>query len=87
MGFLLLVEDDPLVRAFAQKALRAHGYEVVGAESAEAALELARAMPQAPDVLVSDVILPGRHGPALAQELRQRFPGLRCSSARDTPSS
>jgi PAS domain S-box-containing protein len=75
-GLLLLVEDDPLVRSFAQKALRAHGYEVVVAENAEVALELARAMPSPPDALVTDVILPGRHGPALAQELRQRFPRL-----------
>jgi CheY-like chemotaxis protein/two-component sensor histidine kinase len=75
-GLLLLVEDDPLVRSFAQKALRAHGYEVVVAENAEVALELASAMPSPPDALVTDVILPGRHGPALAQDLRQRFPRL-----------
>jgi signal transduction histidine kinase/ActR/RegA family two-component response regulator len=75
-GLLLLVEDDALVRAFAQKALRAHGYEVVVAENAEVALELASAMPSPPDALVTDVILPGRHGPALAQDLRQRFPRL-----------
>jgi two-component system, cell cycle sensor histidine kinase and response regulator CckA len=75
-GVLLLVEDDELVRSFAQRALRAHGYEVVVAENAERALELAKAMASAPDLLVTDVILPGRHGPALAQELRQRFPRL-----------
>ncbi len=75
-GLLLLVEDDALVRAFAQKALRAHGYDVVVAESAEVALDLANAMASAPDVLITDVILPGRHGPALAHELRQRFPKL-----------
>jgi signal transduction histidine kinase/ActR/RegA family two-component response regulator len=75
-GLLLLVEDDALVRSFAQKALRAHGYEVVVAESAEVAMELASAMASPPEVLITDVILPGRHGPALAHELRQRFPGL-----------
>lgn len=75
-GLVLLVEDDALVRSFAQKALRAHGYDVMVAESAEVALELANAMASAPNVLITDVILPGRHGPALAHELRQRFPKL-----------
>ena len=71
----LVVEDEPAVGRIAERALIAQGWEVHLAESADAVLanldQLAR-----PDVLVSDVVMPGMDGPALARRLRERWPGL-----------
>jgi CheY-like chemotaxis protein len=73
---LLLVEDDALVRSFSRRALQAQGYQVVDTETAETALEVVKTLSPPPALLVTDVILPGRHGPALAEALRAQFPGL-----------
>ncbi len=72
---VLLVEDELLVRVFATKTLTQQGYRVICAESAEAALQLFDEA-AAPALLITDVILPGINGPALARELLVRFPGL-----------
>jgi PAS domain S-box-containing protein len=73
---ILLVEDDALVRSFSRRALLAQGYQVLDVENAEKALDVAKALSAPPHLLVTDVILPGLHGPALAEALRQLFPHL-----------
>jgi signal transduction histidine kinase len=66
-GRALLVEDQDELRALAAQALEEAGLHVAEAASAEGALELV-AKAEAPfDILVSDVMLPGMGGPALAQ--------------------
>ncbi len=71
---VLLVDDDAdLLRLLAMR-LGGAGYRVSTAESAEAALSLvARERPQ---LVVSDVRLPGQDGLALFDTLRQRHPLL-----------
>ncbi len=66
---LLVVDDEPnLLRAVAA-TLRAEGYEVLTARSgAEALLRVAERLP---DLIVSDVRMPGMDGYALARQLRQ----------------
>jgi CheY-like chemotaxis protein len=68
---VLVVEDDQDIRALVQMRLRAAGHLVVAAESAEDALELIEVR-GAPEVLVSDVSLPGLSGLDLVRELRSR---------------
>jgi PAS domain S-box-containing protein len=70
---VLVVEDDAAIRALVQRALSRTGYFVVTAATANEALEAAAA----PDLLLSDVILPGANGWELACELRRRFRSLR----------
>ena len=71
----LIVEDEPVVGRIAQRALTSRGWAVHLAESGDAVLanldRLAR-----PDVLVSDVVMPGTDGPTLVRRLRERWPGL-----------
>ncbi len=74
---VLLVEDDPAVRELTADMLTMAGYRVREAPDAETALRLAEARPARPDLLLSDVVLPGRTGAELARELRRRWPGLR----------
>jgi DNA-binding response OmpR family regulator len=77
MAKVLVVEDDQDIRALVQLRLRAAGHLVVSAESAEEALELIGSR-GAPEVLVSDVSLPGLSGLDLVRRLRDgdRCPGV-----------
>jgi two-component system cell cycle sensor histidine kinase/response regulator CckA len=71
---LLLVEDEEMLREALDRTLVAAGFLVRVAGSAEDALELAAA--SMPDLLVTDVTLPGLSGPDLALRLRARRPDL-----------
>jgi two-component system cell cycle sensor histidine kinase/response regulator CckA len=73
---VLLVEDEPPLLRLAERALRRAGYEVLTAPSGEEALELLDAGAPMPAALVSDVVMPGLDGLALAARLRERDPGL-----------
>ncbi|HVF32794.1 MAG TPA: ATP-binding protein [Acidimicrobiales bacterium] len=76
-GRVLLVEDEPAVRKLARAVLEEQGHTVVESESAEAALALAKRVQEPYDVLVSDIVMPGMHGDALARELSAMWPSLR----------
>jgi two-component system cell cycle sensor histidine kinase/response regulator CckA len=76
-GVVLLVEDEDPVRAFASRALKLRGYEVVEAASAEEAMDFLSDAANQVDVLVSDVVMPGLDGPSFAVEARRLRPGLR----------
>jgi len=71
---VLLVEDNPEVREFASGLLKDLGCDVVLANSAEAALDLIQDTD--PDLVFSDVVMPGASGVALAAELRRLRPDL-----------
>ncbi len=74
---ILLVEDDDAVRELARRTLQARGYIVLAARDGAEALSLADQYVGALDLLVTDVVLPVLTGPELAEQLRQRRPGLR----------
>ncbi len=74
-GTVLVVEDEAMVRAVAERALARQGYTVLTAENGEAALELLRTGPK-PDLLVSDVVMPMMDGPTMARLARERWPDL-----------
>jgi signal transduction histidine kinase len=65
---LLVVEDDAAIRTLVARVLRAHGFVVSVAESAERALELVADM-EAP-LLVVDKNLPGMNGLDLIEQIR-----------------
>ncbi|WP_414903363.1 response regulator [Sphingomonas flavalba] len=74
-GTILLVEDEDMVRAVAERALTRHGYKVVTATNGEEALErLAEGITV--DLLISDVVMPTMDGPTMAREARARHPDL-----------
>jgi len=74
---ILVVEDDPQVRQVTVRSLEAAGYRVLVASQGEEALALAAAETGSLDLLITDVIMPGSDGPAVAEGLRHRLPDLR----------
>ena len=74
-GTVLLVEDEDMVRAVAERALARQGYSVLTAENGEAALDLIAATGR-PDLLISDVVMPGMDGPTMVRHVRERYPDL-----------
>jgi CheY-like chemotaxis protein len=73
---VLVVDDDPQVRALSDRILRDAGYDVVVAGDGQAALARAAEAGRI-DLLLSDVVLPRMNGVALARQLRARWPDLR----------
>ena len=74
MANLLLVDDDADLLKLLSMRLNAAGHRVTAVESAEQALtQLSVARPQ---LVVSDVRLPGRDGLTLFDEIRARYPAL-----------
>jgi two-component system, cell cycle sensor histidine kinase and response regulator CckA len=74
---ILLVEDEAAVRRTTEGMLQRAGYRVLSAETPGAACALFDAHGSDIDLLVTDVIMPEMHGPALAQRLVAHRPTLR----------
>ena len=75
MSVALVIEDDPSLRDIICRFLTAHGYDVKVAASGEEALSLESASHV--DILISDVVLPGRDGFQVAAEIMRRSPHVR----------
>jgi len=74
---ILLVDDEESVRSIVVKILVREKYNVLAAESGEAALRISDAHAGKIDLLISDMYMPGLRGPEVAQALAPRRPGLR----------
>ena len=76
MHNIWIVDDDSSIRWVLARALRAEGFEVQDFEDAESALHaLDRATP---DVLMTDIRMPGISGLELAQQLHEQLPRVPC---------
>lgn len=71
---LLLVDDDPSLLRLLTLRLEGEGYQVLNADSAEAALPLLTK--QSVDVVLSDLRMPGLDGMSLFDEIAKRYKGL-----------
>jgi DNA-binding response OmpR family regulator len=71
---ILIVDDETGVREVLEEYLSAHGYTVVGAESALAARAIAAK--QQVELAVVDIHMPGEDGLSLARHLRERYTGI-----------
>jgi two-component system, cell cycle sensor histidine kinase and response regulator CckA len=74
---VLLAEDEDPVRAITALILETLGYRVLQAASGEAALRMAEGCREKIDLLITDVVMPGMSGRALADALLARDPGLK----------
>jgi len=74
---VLLVEDDPQVRALARDILLHANYGVLDAENGDRAVQLAAEHAGQVDLLLTDVIMPQTSGPTLAGRLLALHPRLK----------
>ncbi len=65
---LLIIDDDPNTLASLSRAFRLAGHEATVADSAQRALELVKA--QSFDLILSDVVMPGKDGLAFLEDFR-----------------
>jgi len=74
---ILVIEDDPDVRALAVRMLESLGYEVIHVDVAAGARDVLAAGTSV-DLVLSDVVLPGGiSGPEFAEEARLTYPELK----------
>jgi two-component system, cell cycle sensor histidine kinase and response regulator CckA len=74
---ILVVEDDPAVRALTADVLTRHGYRVVQAADAREALQLGDLVFGRVELLLTDMVMPVLSGRTLAKRLVARHPHLR----------
>jgi two-component system cell cycle sensor histidine kinase/response regulator CckA len=74
-GTILLVEDEPMVRTVAERALTRHGYKVLTANNGEEALEIIDRGDEIA-LLITDVVMPLMDGPTMVREARKTRPDL-----------
>ncbi len=73
---ILLVEDEPFVRETTCSILQSAGFDVLPAPDASTALQLYEDRPRPIDLIMTDMVLPGRSGKQLGDDLRQRSPEI-----------
>jgi DNA-binding NtrC family response regulator len=74
---VLLVEDEPFVREATLSILESAGYQVIPAGDAVAAIRAYEESQWAIDLVMTDMVLPGRTGEQLGEEIRQRSPDVK----------
>jgi CheY-like chemotaxis protein len=85
-GTVLVVDDEVELLEVAVTYLQAMGFTVLSAGDAPSALELVACTPEL-DLLLTDVIMPGINGVALAQQIRQQHPDIPVIYVSGFPSS
>jgi two-component system, cell cycle sensor histidine kinase and response regulator CckA len=74
---VFLVDDEEPIRELIGMALSGRGYTVHTCAESRKASAMAAALPNAPDLLITDIHMAGLAGPDLAAQMSVQFPGLR----------
>jgi len=74
---LLVIEDDPAVRAVVNLVLSGFGFRVVTADNGEEGLRIYRNSGGAISAVVTDIMMPGVQGAEVIRELRQMNPAVK----------
>lgn len=73
---ILLVEDDADLRSYISEVLRGLGYRVRAVPNAEGAIAILEQAEQRVDLLLTDVVMPGRNGRELGQQAQSLRPSI-----------
>jgi two-component system, cell cycle sensor histidine kinase and response regulator CckA len=74
---ILVVDDEPMVRAFTVEVLGLEGYTVLEADGPAEALRIGAAYPGPIDLVISDVVMPGGDGRDLVGRLGRTRPAIK----------
>jgi signal transduction histidine kinase len=74
---ILVVEDDGPLRELTVRLLQEAGYRVIEAKNAEVALDIVKTSEPAIDLLLTDVVMPGKSGVELQEQAKAVRPDLR----------
>ena len=77
MATILYAEDDDTMRNFFEKALEKAGHHVVACADGERALRALKFADGAFDMLLTDIMMPGLDGIALAKQAEVLSPGIK----------
>lgn len=73
-GTILVIDDDDPVRVMLARLLRTQGYAVLQAAHAEGARTILES--SCPDLVISDIVMPGKSGIELRRDIGDRWPDL-----------
>ena len=74
-GNVLILDDDDFVRETICEVVEGFGYRIEAAKDGAAALAAIRKEP--PDILITDIIMPGISGLEVIAEIRKNFPEVK----------
>ena len=74
---ILFVEDDTEMRALIKWVLQKYNYKLLEAKNGEEALKLFDSYPETIHMLLTDVVMPGMSGKALAEKILRKQPTLK----------
>ncbi len=74
---ILVIDDEPDVLRLVEAILNEQGYHVVIAKGSDNAIRTFDRMSKKPDLVLTDVVMPGMSGPMLIDQLLQTTPNLR----------
>lgn len=74
MTKILVIDDDPAVQRILSRTFAANGFEVFGAEDGATAIDVFHSTQ--PQVIILDLLLPGKSGQELCQEMKQESPDV-----------
>jgi CheY-like chemotaxis protein len=74
---VLLVEDEDAVRKLVKRMLEKGGYTVLEARSGAEALSICESRQNQIDLLITDIVMPGMSGPALAEKAHEKCSGMK----------
>ncbi len=74
---VLVVDDEPEVLRLVETVLIRNGHKVITASNGDRAIEKVRKHGGPPDLLLTDVVMPGLSGPMIAEQLHTQYPSLK----------
>ncbi len=75
---ILIIDDEQMIRALAEKILSRAGHEVLLAQSGFEGIELFNKQPEQIDMVIVDYVMEGMSGEETLRHLRQKAPDLPC---------
>jgi DNA-binding response OmpR family regulator len=72
MAQILVIDDDPSIRATIEQILQSAGHTIISAVDGKEGIGLFRTNPA--DVVITDLYMPNQEGVETIRELRSRFP-------------